>query len=68
MVNALANNNRKTCSYGSNPVAKPGRVAQSVGNLTSKSEVLGSISGMATYFRFSFRRQLLAKVCARSTG
>ena len=53
---------------------KPGRVAQSVGHLTRKSGVLGSIPGLATYFRFSFRffkkgsRQLLAKVCARSTG
>ena len=49
----------------------PGRVAQSVGHLTRKSGVLGSIP---TYFRFSFRFfkkgscQLLAKVCARSTG
>ena len=32
-----------------------GRVAQSVGQLTRKSGVLGSISGLATYFRFSFR-------------
>ena len=32
---------------------KPGRVAQSVGYLTRKSEVLGSIPGLATYFRFS---------------
>ena len=38
------------------------------------SGVLGSIPGLATYFRFSFRFfkkgscQLLAKVCARSTG
>ena len=52
----------------------PGRVAQSVGQLTHKSGVLGSIPGLATYFRFSFRFfkkgscQLLAKVCARSTG
>ena len=51
---------------------KPGRVAQSVGHLTRKSGVLGSIPGLATYFRFSFRFfkkgrcQLLAKVCARS--
>ena len=51
-----------------------GRVAQSVGRLTRKSGVLGSIPGLATYFRFSFRFfkkgscQLLAKVCARSTG
>ena len=52
----------------------PGRVAQSVGHLTRKSGVLGSIPGLATHFRFSFRFfkkgscQLLAKVCARSTG
>ena len=52
----------------------PGRVAQSVGHLTRKSGVLGSIPGLATYFRFSFRFfkkgscQLLAKLCARSTG
>ena len=51
-----------------------GRVAHSVGHLTRKSGVLGSIPGLATYFRFSFRFfkksscQLLAKVCARSTG
>ena len=43
-------------------------------HLTRKSGVLGSIPGLATYFRFSFRFfkkgscQLLAKVCARSTG
>ena len=49
-------------------------VGQSVGHLTRKSGVLGSIPGLATYFRFSFRFfkkgscQLLAKVCARSTG
>ena len=47
-----------------------GHVAQSVGHLTRKSGVLGSIPGLATYFRFSFRFfkrgscQLLAKVCA----
>ena len=52
----------------------PGRVAQSVGHLTRKSGVLGSIPGLATCFRFSFRFfkkgscQLLAKVCAQSTG
>ena len=52
----------------------PGRVAQSVGHPTRKSGVLGSKPGLATYFRFSFRCfkkgscQLLAKVCARSTG
>ena len=52
----------------------PGRVAQSVGHLTRKPGVLGSIPGLATYFRFSFRFfkkgscQLLAKVCAQSTG
>ena len=53
---------------------EPGRVAQSVGHLTHKSGVLGSIPGLATYFRFSFRFfkkgscQLLAKVCARNIG
>ena len=52
----------------------PGRVAQSVGHLTRKSGFLGSIPGLATYFRFSlpfFKKgscQLLAKVCARSSG
>ena len=51
-----------------------GCVAQSVGHLTRKSGVLSSIPGLATYFHFSFRFfkkgscQLLAKVCARSTG
>ena len=55
-------------------ILNQGRVAQSVGHLTRKSGVLGSIPGLATYFRFSFRFfkkgscQLLAKVCARSTG
>ena len=53
---------------------KPVRIEQSVGHLTRKSGVLGSIPGLATYFRFSFRFfkkgscQLLAKVCAGSTG
>ena len=32
-----------------------GRVVQSVGHLTRKSEVLGSIPGLATNFRLSFR-------------
>ena len=56
------------------PVTEPAREAQSAGHLTRKSGVLGSIPGLATYFRFSFRFfkkgscQLLAKVCARSTG
>ena len=53
---------------------RPSRVVQSVGHLTRKSGVLGPIRGLATNFRFSFRFfkkdscQLLAKVCARSTG
>ena len=61
-------------SYYLAHVRKPGRVLQSVGHLTRKSGVLGSIPGLATYFRFSFpffkkgSCQLLAKVCARSTG
>ena len=55
-------------------LSAPGRVAQSVGHLTRKPEVLGSIPGLVTYFRFSFRCfkrgscKLLANVCARSTG
>ena len=55
-------------------LGKWGRVAQSVGHLTYKSGVLGSIPGLATYFHYSFRFfkkgscQLLVKVCARSTG
>ena len=55
-------------------VLQEGRVAQSVGHMTRKSGVLGSIPGLATYFRFSFRFfkkgscQLLVKVRARSTG
>ena len=32
-------------------LSQPGRVAQSVGHLTRKSGVLGSIPGLATYFR-----------------
>ena len=53
---------------------EPGLVAQSVGHLTRKSGVLGSIPGLATYFRFSFcffkkgSCQLLAKVCVQRTG
>ena len=47
------------CTYlhfkGLSQYNSPGRVAQSVGHLTSKSGVLGSIPGLATYFRFSFR-------------
>ena len=51
-----------------------GRAVQSVGHLTRKSGDLGSIPGLATYFRFSFRFfkkgscQFLAKVCAQSIG
>ena len=65
-------NNRQVLQV--NLIQVPGSVAQSVGHLTRKSGVLGSIPGLATYFRFSFRFvkkgscQLLAKVCARSTG
>ena len=50
-------------------------VANDIGKTSSiKVWVLGSIPGLATYFRFSFRFfkkgscQLLAKVCARRTG
>ena len=38
----------------------PGRVAQSIGHLTRKSGVLGSIPGLATYFRFSFQEGQLS--------
>ena len=34
-------------------VYRPGSVTQLLGYLTHKSEVLGSIPGLATYFRFS---------------
>ena len=59
-----------SCLRGGGGGGEGGRVAQSVGHLTHKSGVLGSIPGLATYFRFSFRFfkkgscQLLAKVCA----
>ena len=52
----------------------PGRVAQSVGHLTRRSGVLGSIPGLATYFRFSFRffqegqLSVTGVSVARSTG
>ena len=65
---------RTKCPLGAIPSMRPGRVAQSVGHLTRKSGVLGSIPGLATNFRFFFRFfkkgscQLLEKVCARSTG
>ena len=51
-------------------VEEPGHVAQSLGHLTRKSEVLGSIPGLAVFFRFSLKGscQLLLKVCAQSTG
>ena len=54
-------------AYLRSDIEWPDRVAQSVGHLTRKSGVLGSIPGLATYFRFSFRFfkkgscQLLAK-------
>ena len=32
----------------------PGHIGQSVGHLTRKSDVVGSIPGLTTYFRFSF--------------
>ena len=68
-------NQKKQSSFTcSSKLTEAGRVAQSVGHLTPKSGVLGSIPGLATYFRFPFRFfkkgscQLLAKVCAWSTG
>ena len=56
------------------PYYWPGRVAKSVGHLTRKSGVLGSIPGLATYFRFSFRFfkkgscKLLAEVLVNRLG
>ena len=50
-------------NHGSN-YNEPGRVAQSVGHLTRKSGVLGSILGLATYFRFSSARYRL-KYCLK---
>ena len=63
-----------TCTGNGRLTARIGAGPQSVGHLTRKSRALGSIPGLPTYFRFSFRFfkkgscQLLAKVCARSTG
>ena len=39
------------------PLLQPDHVVQWVGHLTQKSEVLGSISGLATYFRFANSRR-----------
>ena len=56
------------------PSKQPGRAAQLVGYLTRKSGVLGSIPGLATYFRFSFcffkkgSCQLLGKVLVNRLG
>ena len=49
----------------------PGKLAQLVGHLTRKSEVLGSIPGLATYmctFVSPSADSRGAVVCARSTG
>ena len=48
-------NNQTGQSFSGINFTSPGHVGQSVGHLTSKSGVLGSIPGLATYFRFSFR-------------
>ena len=55
------NGNRQNLAYPINVTAYkliyfmgPGRVARSVGHLTRKSDVLGSIPGLVKYFRFSF--------------
>ena len=59
--------------YPSSGSLMPGRVAQSVGHLTRKSQGLGfdTLSGHILSFLLPLKRgscQLLAKVCARSTG
>ena len=49
-------------------------IAQSVGHLTRKSGVLGSIPGLATYFRFSrraavsYRRKYVHEVLVNGLG
>ena len=45
---------KATIAGGLLPGEQPGRIAQSVGHLTRKSGVLGSIPSLATYFCFSF--------------
>ena len=56
----------------------PGRIVQSVGHLTHKSEVLGSISGLISYFYFpsagsrravvSYRQKYVHKALVNSLG
>ena len=41
--------------YKKSFVVPQSRVAQSIGHLSRKSEILGSIPGLATYVLFSFR-------------
>ena len=53
LTSALCRNKQCACIRGC--CLQPGRVAQSVEHLTRKSGVPGSIPGLATYFRFSFR-------------
>ena len=52
-LSSLPSLNLELCGKNHMPIW-PGRVAQSVGHLIRKSEVLGSIPSLATYFRFSF--------------
>ena len=49
---------------------EPGHVAQSVGHLTRKSGVLGSIPGLATYFRavVSYWRKYVHEVLVNRLG
>ena len=69
IAHGLSLSSGKAILYHAPPIQKV-----SVGHMTRKSGVLGSIPGLATYFRFSFRFfkkgscQLLAKVNTRSTG
>ena len=48
----------------------PGRIEQSEGHLTRKSGVLGSIPGLATYFRFvvSYWRKYVHEVLVNRLG
>ena len=55
MVRSIKDNQETVSGYVFPYIMLPGCVAQSVGHLTRKSGVLGSIPGLATYFRVSFR-------------
>ena len=58
LYRAVSQRGGETPALRVNPASShplPGRVAQSIWQLICKSEVLGSMPSLATYFRFSFR-------------